>query len=187
MSTLGNVYENNNIGSQPKLYGVVDGVYYCNQERTEELSRRMAVRNIPSSPLQPQYDIRPVSTKYDMMGIIDQRPKSSVPLKSYPEYNIAKTFNPGSAVAPWSGFATEIDDDSRLRNEFFALQKCEQSEYVPSTKSDLYQVHVDSDNSEVQPFPDLFKKQEFAPFNPNTCNTGRMFFDNCTRQQIKDV
>ena len=187
MSTLGNVYHNNNIGTQPKMYGVVDGVYYCNQERTEELSRRMAARNIPSSPLQPQFDFRPVSTKYDMMGIIDRRPKSSVALHAYPEYNIAKTFNPGTAVAPWSGFASEVDDESRLRNEFFALQKCEQSEYVPSTKSDLYNTTVDAGIQEPQPFPDLFREQDFEPFNPNTCNTGRMFFDNCTRQQIKDT
>ena len=185
MSTLGNVYENNSVGSS-KLYGVVDGIYYCNQERTDELSRRMAARNIPSTPLQPQYAVRPVSTKYDMMGIVDRRKKPTVPLKSYPVYNIESMFNPGSAAAPWSGFASEIDDESRLRNEFFALQKCEQSEYVPSTKSDLYQVQVDATN-EVQTHPDLFRQQDFAPFNPNTCNTGKMFFDNFTRQQIKDV
>ena len=185
MSTLGNIYENNNIGSS-KMYGVVDGIYYCNQERTDELNNRIAVRNIPSAPLQPQYAVRPVSTKYDMMSIVDRRPKSTVPLKSYPVYNIASTFNPGSAVAPWSGFASEVDDESRLRNEFFALQKCEQAEYVPSTKSDMYEVTVDSTN-ETQPHPDLFRQQEFAPFNPNTCNTGKMFFDNHTRQQIKEV
>ena len=33
-----------------------------------------------------------------------------------------------------------------------ALQKCEQSEYVPSTKSDMYQVIVDS-TDEVQTHP----------------------------------
>jgi hypothetical protein len=186
MSTLGNVYHNNNIGEQSKMYGVVDGIYYCNQERTNELSRRMAARNIPSAPLQPQYAVRPVATKYDMMSIVDRRPKSSVPLNSYPVYNIESTFNPGSAPSPWSGFASEIDDESRLRNEFFALQKCEQAEYVPSTKSDMYEVTVDSTN-EAQPYPDLFQQQDFAPFNPNTCNTGKMFFENHTRQQIKDV
>lgn len=185
MTTLGNIYENNNINSS-KMYGVVDGIYYCNKERTDELSRRMAARNIPSAPLQPQYAMRPVSTKYDMMSIIDRRPKSSVPLQTFPVYNIESTFNPGSAVAPWSGFASEVDDESRLRNEFFALQRSAQAEYVPSTKSDLYEVIVDSTN-EVQPHPDLFRQQDFAPFNPNTCNTGQMFFDNCTRQQIKDV
>ena len=185
MSTLGNIYENNNISSQ-KMYGVVDGVYYCNKERTDELSRRIASRNIPSSPLQPQYSVRPISTKYDMMSIVDRRPKSSVPLQSYPVYNIESTFNPGSSVAPWSGYASEVDDESRLRNEFFALQRNAKAKYIPSTKSDMYNVIVDSTN-EVQPHPELFRQPEFSPFNPNTCNTGQMFFDNCTRQQIKDV
>ena len=31
----------------------VDGVYYCNMERTKELSDRMYDRNIPSQSLEP--------------------------------------------------------------------------------------------------------------------------------------
>ena len=46
-----------------KMYGVVNGVYQCNQERTVELDERIYDRLWPSTPLQPQYSIRPVSTK----------------------------------------------------------------------------------------------------------------------------
>ena len=170
--------------SDEKFNGVIDGAYYsCHSERTEELSERIAARNIPSSPLQPQFSMRPVSTKYSIMPILDQRPKAQVPLLTRPTYNVETTFNPGTAQAPWSGFATNINEESKLRNQFFALQKCEQSNYVPSSTSDMYQVTV-SGRKEEQPFPRLFEAQQFAPFDPNTCGVGYNFFDNCTRQQL---
>ena len=106
-----------------QLYGVVNGVYYCGMERTEQLSQRMAERNIPSATLQPQFSIRPVSTKYDMMPIFDRRPKAKVPIKREPTYSVGTTFNPGSAQAPWSGFASNINKESQLRNQFFRITK----------------------------------------------------------------
>jgi hypothetical protein len=167
------------------MYGVVNGIYFCNSERVEELNSRIADRNIPSHKLQAQFDIRPVSSKYAMMPIFDRRAIPTVPIERMPTYSLADTFNPGNGQGPWSGFATNVDDDSRLRNQFFALQKCDQAYYIPPTTSDLYKVDV-TGQAIQQPFPDLFMKQEFAPFNPNTCGVGGNFFDNCIRQQIKN-
>ena len=50
----------------------------------------------------------------------------------------------------------------------------------------LYNVLVTGRNVE-QPFPDLFSNPEFETFNPNMCNIGNNFFDNFTRQQIKNI
>ena len=104
-----------------KMYGVVNGVYQCQQERTSELDDRIYDRLWPSAPLQPQYSTRPVSTKYALMPIVDQRVKPKVALGNYPIYNTTHVFNPGTAQAPWSGFSTNINTESRLRNQFFAL------------------------------------------------------------------
>ena len=41
-----------------KMYGVVNGVYQCQQERTSELDDRIYNRLWPSAPLQPQYSMR---------------------------------------------------------------------------------------------------------------------------------
>ena len=168
------------------MYGVTDGIYYCGLERTQELSDRMAVRNVPSTPLQPQFSIRPVSTKYALLPILDRRAPTTVPITRQPTYNIGQTFNPGSAQAPWAGFAANVNNESQLRNQFFALQRCEQSNYVPSTNSDMYQVAV-SGRQETQPYPGLFAEPHLEPFNPNTCNIGKHLFDNCTRVQLKQV
>ena len=167
------------------MYGVVEGLYFCNSERVEELNNRIADRNIPSNQLQAQFGIRPVSSKYAMMPIFDRRAIPTVPIERRPTYSLANTFNPGNGQAPWSGFATNIDDDSRLRNQFFALQKCDQAVYIPPTNSDMYKVEV-TGQAVQQPFPDLFTQPTFQPFNPNTCGVGGNFFDNCIRQQIKN-
>jgi hypothetical protein len=71
-----------------------------------------------------------------------------------------------------------------LRNQFFALQKCEQSVYVPSSTSDLYQTRVDY-TPQTQTHPLLFEKPDLAPFNPNVLNLGNSLFNNHTRDQLK--
>ena len=165
--------------------GVIEGVYFCQQDRTQELSDRMYSRNIPSSTLQAHFSSRPVSTKYATMPIVNPRMKSTVPVRIQPTYQTSQTFNPGSS-APWAGFATKIDDESKLRSQFFALQKCEQAEYVPSSTSDLYEVAVTSRPAN-QPHPLLFESTELSEFNPNKCNLGNKLLNNHTRQQLKEL
>ena len=167
------------------MYGVVNGIYQCNNDRVDELNTRIYDRNLPSQVLQAQFDIRPVSTKYAIMPIYDRRAIPTVPIQRMPTYDIENTFNPGNKESPWSGYASKIDDSSRLRNQFFALQRCEQAYYVPPTTSDLYHVEV-TGQAVQQPFPDLFNKQDFEPFNPNTCGVGGMFFNNSVRVQVKN-
>ena len=103
-------------------------------QRTEELNERISTRNNPSAPLQPQFDIRPLSTKYSMMPIFDRRPIPTVSINVLPSYDITTTFNPGNvqAAAPWAGFANNVNEESRLRNQFFAIQRgAVQSTYIP--------------------------------------------------------
>ena len=158
--------------------------------RTEELNSRISDRNVPSAPLQPQFGIRPLSTKYAMMPIFDRRPIPTVSIEVLPTYNISNTFNPGNAqaAAPWSGFASNINDESRLRNQFFALQRgAGQSTYIPSRYSNMYEVHVPANDKLLQPYPNLFEKQQFEEFNPCPRESGINLFNNYTRQQLKEM
>ena len=158
--------------------------------RTEELNERVSNRNIPSGPLQPQFDIRPLSTKYSMMPIFDRRPIPTVSINVLPAYNISNTFNPGNAqaAAPWAGFANNINDESRLRNQFFALQRgAAQSCYIPSKYSDMYEVNVIGNEQVTQPYPGLFEKCSFDSFNPCPKDNGISLFENHTRYQVKDL
>jgi hypothetical protein len=166
--------------------GVVEGVYYTNLERNQQLNERISSRNIPSVPLQPIYSGRPVSTKYSKMSIIDQYKQATVPIAISPNFNIGTVFNPGNAEAPWSGYASNVDVETILRNQAFALQKGDRASYIPSSNSDLYNVEIHG-RQEAQPFPGLFNVQTLEPFNPNTYNLGNDVFNNATRQQLKNL
>jgi hypothetical protein len=167
------------------MLGLVNGVYLCNQGGVDEINDRISERNIPSTSLQPQYGIRPVSTKYGYMQVLDQYRKPSINLEKYKTYSTNNVFNPGNAQAPWAGFANNVNTESDLRNQFFALQKCEQSCFVPSSNSDLYKTTV-SYKPQTQTHPLLFDKPEFSPFNPNTLSCKENVFNNSTVQCVKD-
>ena len=182
--------------------------YICNDDRNVEINNRIYDRNIPTQPLQAQFSHRPVATKYDMMSIIDRRAIPTVPIIRQPTYNISNVstafpptarasvgiaFTPtASGIAdqgPWSGYASKINDESKMKNIFFARQEAAQSVYIPDSTSDMYQVHVGErhDLPDQQPFPELFTSYDFQHFNPNPYGIATNFFDNCTRQQIKEV
>jgi hypothetical protein len=165
------------------MYGVIDGLYYNTHDTTDELNHRLAKRTIPSSQLQPQFSSRPVSTKYSLMPIVDRYAPSAVPIIKHPTYNVENVFNPGNTMSPWSGFSANVNNESLLRNQLFALQTSAQAVYIPSSNSDMYKVNVGGRN-EVQPFPDLFKEEKFEPFNPNTLPIGSYVFNNSTREQV---
>ena len=73
------------------------------------------------------------------------------------------TFNPGNATAPWSGYASKVNVESELKNQIFALQHCNQSEFVPKSSSDLYTSFPCGTSKPVQMnHPLLFEKQTFS-------------------------
>jgi hypothetical protein len=158
----------------------------CAATRVDLNNQRIYDRNIPSQILQPYISVRPVMTKYSLMPIVDPRAPVNVPMEQLPIYNQEQIFNPGTA-APWSGYSSNVNVESDLRNQIFALQKCSQSVYVPSSSSDLYQFGFKTTKQEVQPFPNLFANEQFNQFNPNPENVGHDVFYNSTRQQLKDA
>lgn len=155
--------------------------------RQQTVYLRTAERNIPSQPLQPYLDARPVMTKYSLLPIVDPRKPIETPLIQQATYTPEKIYNPGNDAGPWSGYASNINHESDLRNQIFALQSCAQAAYIPSSKSSLYQVKWQQNKNVQQPFPNLFQNQKFCPTNPNPDKIGFALFNNATRQQTKDL
>ena len=162
-------------------------VYVCQQNRTSELSNRMYDRNMPSHQMSPSYFARPVDTYARKFPMLDCRRPSSVHKAEFPVYCQKRIFNPGQG-APFNGYAKNIDVESTLHNSFAPLQKCGQCKFIPSSRSDLYNSKYLISGRQVRMTnPLLFKKEEFAPFNPNTCNLGHKIFNNHIRIQTKNV
>jgi len=160
---------------------------FQNSKQQRENNDRIYDRNLPSQLLQPYLNVRPVMTKYSRLPIVDPRSAVSVKMNQLPTYNIYQTFNPGNRCAPWSGYASQVNVESQLRNQVYALQRCDQSIYVPNSSSDLYEYSFQPTTQQNQPHELLFKKEEFNGFNSNPENLGKLKFNNCTRQQVKDM
>jgi hypothetical protein len=160
----------------------------CNSTSQEQMNAKIYNRNIPSQMLQPYLDFRPVMTKYSHLPIVDPRKKINVPLNQMPTYNVKGVFNPGNTSSPWSGFASNINKESELKNQIFALQKCSQSVYVPNSKSDLYDYKFQT-IKEPNPHELLFQNEYFNEFNPNpdVRIVGTGLFHNNTRCQVRDI
>jgi len=162
----------------------------CVETQHNQNNQRIYDRNIPSQMLQSYLDVRPVMTKYSYFPIVDPRKEVNVPFKQQPTFNPHTMFNPGNTQSPWSGFASNINMESELRNQIYALQKCSQSVYVPSSNSDLYKYsYTPKAAGPSQTHNLLFQKEHFSSFNPNPEPNivGSSMFFNSTRTQIRDL
>jgi hypothetical protein len=160
-----------------------------NFEKLDSINRDLYTRNIPSSTIQPNFNPRPVNTKYSMLPTIDHRKEANVPIINKGNYNNEQIFNPGTAKPHYSGYATNVDKESTLRNQFFALQAADQAKYIPSSNSDLYMnpINFQTVPQDLQEST-LFREPDFADFNPNpSVVIGNRIFDNATRVQLKNL
>jgi hypothetical protein len=158
-----------------------------NLEHNNMTNNKIFNRNIPSKPIQPYFSVAPVSTKYSVLPILDVRKPNMEPLHQYPSYSTSSVFNPGTNGGPWSAYSANINDESILRNQIYALQHSSQATYIPSSKSDLYNTsnllkHASHTN---QQFPLLFRETIHANnIDIKTHDNSHTFFANHTRQQL---
>ena len=156
-------------------------------ERQIITNMRTFERVIPSQPLQPYLDARPASTKYSLLPIVDPRKEINVPLVQRATFNEKSVYNPGDS-APWSGYSSNINNESLLRNQVYALQKCNQSIYIPSSSSGLYSHKMTNTTPVEQNHKYLFKDETFSKktFNQEKY-IGYAMFNNNTRNQLKNL
>lgn len=173
-----------------KIYGIPEGISYGQNERVDELNDRLTSRHYPDIPLAPNFDPRPIPTKYSIFPIINRRKNSSTPIYMSINHEVEVNFNPGTRNAPSSGYINNIDIETILRNQTVALQHgADQGVYIPSSGSELYNVNVVSTPSN-QPFPGLFNKMEYKTCIPNNLEQkkiGYERFNNETRTQLRSM
>ena len=158
-----------------------------NSHSQTQNNHRIYNRNIPSQPLQAYLNIRPVTTKYSILPILDPRVAIKVPMTQLPTYSSEQIFNPSNTISPWSGFASNVNIESHLRNQIYPLNKCNDDVYVPNSNSDLYHFSFKPNNNVKQEFEGLFHNEMFNKFNPNPRNLSQCPFNNNTRVDIKKL
>lgn len=159
------------------------------QNVNNNIGNNIYERVIPSHEMQMNFGFRPIMSKYATMPILDNRIVSEVNINKEAIYNSETVFYPGTSKPHFNGFASNIDNESTLRNQFFALQKGDKHLYVPNSNSDLYENNLDIKNHNLNlDNLILFKKEQFQDFNPNISNKiGYNIFNNSTRVQLKNI
>ena len=176
-----------NVNNSNKMYGVVEGVTIFNDERVDEINDRMMSRNRTTDDLKPNISVRPSSTKYAHFPVVKNIPKSRVPFKSARRFSTKDAYNPGNSKSPWEGFSDNINTESTLRSQFFALQSSDRHEYVPDSTSQLYNEYTPTFGTPMQTHASLNREDDFDTVNPNSYNLGWQTFNNNTRIQLQDV
>jgi hypothetical protein len=178
-----------NLNENNVIYGVPNGISYGQNERVDEINGRISDRNLSDYPLRPNFDPRPIPTKYSLFPIINRRAETTVPIDKYPDYSVQTNFSPATQQGPPQGFLTNVDVETVLRNQTVALQHgADQGVYVPSSGSDLYRVSVVSTPS-IQPYPKLFEQSNLYTYVPSTLENssiGKDRFFNHTRTQLRN-
>jgi hypothetical protein len=175
--------------------GVVQGCLFGQQDRVDALNNRIQGRQFSDTELRPNFDPRPVATKYSRFSIIDPVMNRNRNLKTY-NMNITldNYKNPIFYSASTNGHVLRnIDLETNLRNQNVALQHgAPQGIYVPSSNSDLYRFEIpQSSNLGGQPFPELFDhtklQNDTVPTITKYSSIGNMELFNHTRTQLRNT
>ena len=177
-----------------RFYGVPDKIIYQNNERVDELNDRIRERQFSDRPLAPNFNARPINTKYSRFPIIDRRANENVPIYQKSMHSVTSNFNPATRNGPPDFYFNNVDTETMLRNQNVALQKgANQGIYVPSSNSDLYRVNISNvseQNTQAHPHPHLFNGFTFTNNREqkvNSINIGKDIFNNHTRTQLRNI
>lgn len=152
----------------------------CNYEYDNELNNKINKRYFPTKELQPNFDPRPISTKYALLEISPQVNNSCDReiLREYEKYDIHKTFFPGDAKGPVSYSLDTINIESELRNQYH-----EKRGYIPSIQSSLYKNKFENNNSTNY----TTLRYNVKGTDNHKCNLAPNHFFNHTRMNIKKM
>jgi hypothetical protein len=151
--------------------------YQCNQVYDDELNQRINQRNVPTTPLQPLFDLRPVQTKYTWFQTVEERARPHEPLHTP---STVPEVSPGQQRGEVHVYLQKVDTESKLRNQTVALQRASQAVYVPETNSSLYEWYLPSFHpiQTVQPYQEMQPRTAPTHLAPN-------LFQNTTRTNLR--
>ena len=170
---------------------------FQNLERRGDLSQRIDQRRFPKNMLPMTFQPRPVQTKRVLMPLNDLEKGSATQIAAR-NFSIKRDFI-ASDVAPFKGYAAEIDTETKLHNTIFPLQKGGiQQHYIPGTNSDMFNNDYLTPKSylgAVEPAGQrklVFEEPALKPYvakypERRQKNMPQLWLYNHTRQQLKNI
>lgn len=173
-----------------KIYGLPESIIYGQHERVDELNDRIHSRTKADYHLAPNFTPRSAPTRQTLLPMITHRAPANINIKPALDHYVHLNFNSSTTRGPPSGYINNVDIETSLRNQNTVLQHgAPQGIYIPSSKSDLYNVRVPvSSVSHVQPFPNISKVERIYTHIPDSLQRNQIGvdqFNNHTRVQLR--
>lgn len=173
--------------------GITSPIYYGQNGRTEEINKRMENRYFPDTVIPPNFDPRPVSTRFCVLPMVDMRKQTTdAPTKITPDQTGGQfIYSPATSRAPPATFFRSVDLETQLRT---GNTRSIKNIYIPSSNSDLYRVQItpsavpcSANTTEIMP-PFLFSSLgQYSKHIPSGLgNIGNDYFHNHTKTQLRD-
>lgn len=177
-----NINESNNL-----IFGAVHGVHI--KQHHDILHNDLIYnRNIPDEILRPNLSFHATTTRQTLFPTAPIKREASVPIYSTPGHCVHTKFSPATRMGPTATYLANIDIETKLQGRVYALQRGDESVYVPNSSSDLYNTHVEAGAPLEQPYPLLFEKQEYKTRGSSIATKiGNDQLYNNTRVQLKTI
>jgi hypothetical protein len=176
-----------------QIEGLHRGIYTGQHERLNEINERVNQRQFSDQPMQPNFDPRPIPTKYSVFPIINRRAPTEIDIQRTPEHVVENNFNPATRKYPFQTYLANLDTETMLRNQTVPLQRnMDSGTYVPASSSELFlpTIPQGSIGTGIHNHPDLFSRQQYTTHMPEVVtNThiGKSQFFNHTRFQLRGL
>ena len=175
----------------------------CSENLVNITNERILARTMATGNVEVLISPRPQQTLYTMpLDNINPPPPCKphiLPYVSQPN----SYFLPCTTKGAWSHYSRNINNESILRNQIYALQSAPQAQYVPNSTSDLYNSTIPKNNNSTARglYPNLpntntdyniwgiqptLNSEVNSQFIEPPVNLGNKLFNNDTRQQLKD-
>jgi hypothetical protein len=160
----------------------------CNYKYDNELNEKINKRYFPSKEIQPNFDPRPLSTKYSVLSLHPNNKiihNNNIDLRNYHEFDTHKIFYSGNRKPPVSYFFDNINIESNLRNQNKILNKYNNHSYFYNEDSDLYKISPSLVENTKEKYK--FLDYRISGMNPKKCNLETTVFFNTTRTNVKNL
>jgi hypothetical protein len=177
---MSDIYNKNNNINHSNNNRVIQGVHIKKRTHNDVMNMNAFEHQIHRQNIEYKFDPRPVVTRYVKNPSTIQGPLFEVQNASQEKH---LSFLPNSKTGTFHGYARNVDSETVLRNQTFALQKCDQAQYIPDSSSDLYNPTLMNRSAPIN-HPLLFKVHEPSPgTHAVPKHTGIDMFYNHTRVQ----
>tara|TARA_Y100000389_G_scaffold100824_1_gene97542 strand:- start:8666 stop:9172 length:507 start_codon:yes stop_codon:yes gene_type:complete len=160
----------------------------CNYNYDNELNKRINTRYFPSQEIQPNFDPRPLSTKYSLLLTPPNNEhvqSNTHHLRDYKYFDPQKTFYTGNRAPPGSYFFDNINTETILRNQDKILTKYNDNSYIPGKNSELYTNIAGFVDNDAMTHSII--KGKYRGTDNKKCNLAPNVFFNTTRMNVKKI